>query len=248
MPPSAKGEECSRGGSSVIASDAGSSSTERRSIVSESSLNSAKPASQFDCDEVMRLSSTLARIRGVYASSLALLAPRSVASTGSSVGCPSSSEVSKSNISNHARVSRGLSGKGKTHKRRSSRSDCDLWRSESPAASSSSEFLNKTEHLRDTKDPAKKWLSQKVRQCGKVVGIIVDKNKGGWESLLAFAHNRDKENKQTFLPGMCKEKGQRGLRRLECSVNYESRQSCCKETKCNSRHVKRSKGSVNVCR
>lgn len=32
------------------------------------------------------------------------------------------------------------------------------------------------------------WLSQKIRQCGEVVGITVDNNKAGWESLLAFAH------------------------------------------------------------
>lgn len=31
-------------------------------------------------------------------------------------------------------------------------------------------------------------LSQKIRQCGEVVGITVDNNKAGWESLLAFAH------------------------------------------------------------
>ncbi|XXG51188.1 hypothetical protein AAC387_Pa02g5017 [Persea americana] len=80
-----------------------------------------------------------------------------------------------------------------------------------------------------------------------MVGITVNKNKGGWENLMAFAHNRDKENRQNSLPGTYKEKGQRALRRLECSVNYESRQNHCKEIKCNSRHAKRSKGLVNVC-
>ncbi|XXG67848.1 hypothetical protein AAC387_Pa06g1098 [Persea americana] len=46
-----------------------------------------------------------------------------------------------------------------------------------------------TLHLRDTEDPAKMWLPQKVRHCCEMVGITVDKNKGGWESLMAFAHN-----------------------------------------------------------
>ena len=140
---SAKGEGCSRGGRSTIACDDVSSSTDRGLIVSLSSLQSTESASHLDCDEVMPVSSALARIRGVYDSSPAFSAPRSVASTGSSVGCPSSSEVSKSN-NNHPRGSGGLSGKGKNHTRRSSRSNCDLWRFESPVANSSSEFLDKT--------------------------------------------------------------------------------------------------------
>ncbi|KAJ8646785.1 hypothetical protein MRB53_008533 [Persea americana] len=125
-------------------SNAASQSTDRRSIISESSPSVAEYAFKVDCDEVMQISSALVRIRGAYASSPALSAPRSVASTGSSVGCTSSSEVSKSNISEHARTSRDSSGKCKSHTRRSSRSDYDLWHFESLAASLSSKFLNKT--------------------------------------------------------------------------------------------------------
>lgn len=50
---SARGEGYSRGERSTIACDEVLSSTDRRSIVSESSLQSAESASHLDCDEVM---------------------------------------------------------------------------------------------------------------------------------------------------------------------------------------------------
>ncbi|KAJ8626906.1 hypothetical protein MRB53_020213 [Persea americana] len=149
----------------------------------------------------MRISSALARIRGVYASSPALLVPRFVASTGSSVGCTSSSEISKvtstdmqgligirqakasliqegaQGIDDNDRASLDTPKEGTTVRDLKSRGggNCGVNYS--------------TLHLRDTEDPAKMWLPQKVQHCGEMVGITVDKNKGGWESLMAFAHN-----------------------------------------------------------
>lgn len=35
------------------------------------------------------------------------------------------------------------------------------------------------------------WLAQKILQCGELVGVCVDNCKGGWGSLVAFAHDRE---------------------------------------------------------
>ncbi|XXG73354.1 hypothetical protein AAC387_Pa07g2286 [Persea americana] len=35
------------------------------------------------------------------------------------------------------------------------------------------------------------WLPQKIRACGEAIGISVDSSKRGWESLIAFAKDRD---------------------------------------------------------
>lgn len=39
------------------------------------------------------------------------------------------------------------------------------------------------------------------------MGITVDKNKGGWESLLALAHTRDKENRDDVCGENSERKG-----------------------------------------
>ena len=91
------------------------------------------------------------------------------------------------------------------------------------------------------------WLSQKVRQCGEVVGITVDNNKGGWESLLAFAHDRDRENWEVLVADRSKRKGSRELQSLACLINYERTYNRFKEVQCSTRIDKRKKGSVKSC-
>lgn len=73
------------------------------------------------------------------------------------------------------------------------------------------------------------WLSVKMKECGDVkmkeceeaVGITVDNNKGGRNSLLAFAHRREQENRKAFDSERIKRKGSWELQSLTCSINYE---------------------------
>lgn len=46
-----------------------------------------------------------------------------------------------------------------------------------------------------TKDHHNSWLTEKIRECGELVGISANKKKGGWDSLIAFVHNRELENR-----------------------------------------------------
>lgn len=39
------------------------------------------------------------------------------------------------------------------------------------------------------------WLTDKMIDCGKAVGVSVGNSKDGWEKLITFAYGRDKENK-----------------------------------------------------
>lgn len=43
--------------------------------------------------------------------------------------------------------------------------------------------------------PSNSWLSQKVIMCGQAIGVLVDNVKEGWESLVAFANERDTSKK-----------------------------------------------------
>lgn len=43
------------------------------------------------------------------------------------------------------------------------------------------------------------WLSEYIRQCGEVVDISVNNNNGGWNNLLAFAHDRERQNMGAFV-------------------------------------------------
>lgn len=80
-----------------------------------------------------------------------------------------------------------------------------------------------------------------------MVGVIVNKDKGGWESLVAFVHSRDIENRDTSVEGMSKKKGSRELQNLACSINFEGSHSRCKEIPASSRNAKRNKGSGKFC-
>ena len=54
----------------------------------------------------------------------------------------------------------------------------------------------------------------------RAVGISVDNNKGGWDSLLAFARARDKENREAAYGAISRRKGSRELKGLTRSINH----------------------------
>lgn len=41
-------------------------------------------------------------------------------------------------------------------------------------------------------------MFDKVKECGEVVGLSVDSDNGGWNSLYEFAHKREQENMEAY--------------------------------------------------
>lgn len=68
------------------------------------------------------------------------------------------------------------------------------------------------------------WLPSKIKECGEIVGIPE-----GWNTLVAFAQEREKQN--CFHPPVfkSKRKGSRELNNLVSSVNYDKGRGlfCC---------------------
>ncbi|XXG77015.1 hypothetical protein AAC387_Pa08g1253 [Persea americana] len=91
------------------------------------------------------------------------------------------------------------------------------------------------------------WLSQKIRQCGEVVGISFDNNQSGWQSLFAFAHGRDKSNRDAYNLERARSKGSRELQGLACSINYEKSSSQQPADASSSKAVRRAKGTAKRC-
>lgn len=65
------------------------------------------------------------------------------------------------------------------------------------------------------------WLSEKLKECGKFLGISVDINKGGWNNLYDFAHRKEQENREAYAMERTKRKGSRELQSFACSIKYE---------------------------
>lgn len=51
----------------------------------------------------------------------------------------------------------------------------------------------------------------------------MDNSKGGWENLLAFAHDKDKENRKAIVLDRSNKKGSRELWILFRSINYDKK-------------------------
>lgn len=51
----------------------------------------------------------------------------------------------------------------------------------------------------DEEDPSNQWLCQKMCQGGEAVGLMVDGCKGGRDSLLSYAHEREAENRAAWV-------------------------------------------------
>lgn len=63
-------------------------------------------------------------------------------------------------------------------------------------------------------------LPQKIIDCGRIVGISIANNKGGWDSLTTFVMERERQNKALFNNNP-KRKRKRELKSLRCSINYD---------------------------
>ena len=61
--------------------------------------------------------------------------------------------------------------------------------------------------------------------CGQAIGVSVDNVKEGWDTLIAFANERDMSNKSVSQKKGLKRKGGRELQSLTCSINYDNRPS-----------------------
>lgn len=72
----------------------------------------------------------------------------------------------------------------------------------------------------DEEESKNQWLPQKMQQCSEAVGLSMDDCKGGWDSLLAFPHEKEAENRATWAEESLKKKGSRKLHNLACSINY----------------------------
>lgn len=57
---------------------------------------------------------------------------------------------------------------------------------------------------------------KKTIHCGRAVGTLVGKCKGGWGGLVEFANNRE-----DFEDIKSRKKGTRELHGLACSINYD---------------------------
>lgn len=58
------------------------------------------------------------------------------------------------------------------------------------------------------------------------MGISVDNNKGGWDSLLAFARARDKENREAACGAISRRKWSRNYRALQAQSTMKRITTC----------------------
>lgn len=83
-------------------------------------------------------------------------------------------------------------------------------------------------------------LPEKILQCGKVIGVLVDNSKRCWDELVNIAQEREKWYRADFEYVQFGKKRSRELHSLACSINYDrSRDS-------NSDRVSSLKGSIRL--
>lgn len=78
------------------------------------------------------------------------------------------------------------------------------------------------------------------------MGVSVDRCKGGWEAVVAFAEEKDCQNKEAIARERSKRKGARELQSLACSITYENSKSRHGTSQSSGRDNRRSKGAANV--
>lgn len=66
-----------------------------------------------------------------------------------------------------------------------------------------------------------RWLSEKIVQCGKTIGVMVDCCPGGRNDVVKYVVAKEKQNRDDFLSSKPKKKGVRELHNLSSSINYE---------------------------
>lgn len=64
---------------------------------------------------------------------------------------------------------------------------------------------------------------KKIKECGEVVGISVVNSNGGWDKLIAFAHDRERKNRKALAQERSRKKRSRELQSLSCSINYKKK-------------------------
>lgn len=69
------------------------------------------------------------------------------------------------------------------------------------------------------------WISQKIRQCGQVVGISMENCNGGWHSLVAFGKERVQQNNGHIASCKSKQRVRIELQGWRCSINYDKGRS-----------------------
>lgn len=90
------------------------------------------------------------------------------------------------------------------------------------------------------------WIPNKMVQCGKIVGISVENCKGGWDSLVAFARDRDEQMSDQLTCSKSKQKRKRELQGLRTFINYDRGNSHPESERQSSRGSKKSEGVMLV--
>lgn len=64
------------------------------------------------------------------------------------------------------------------------------------------------------------WILGKIIECWTTVGVMVDHIPGGWDSVVKFAVDRERPNREEIFNSKPKMKGVRELQNLSSSINY----------------------------
>lgn len=65
------------------------------------------------------------------------------------------------------------------------------------------------------------WLPSRVVNCAKAIGMTTDEGRGGWDPLVEYAQNREKQKQADNRDKRSKRKDKRELNGLCCSINYD---------------------------
>lgn len=65
------------------------------------------------------------------------------------------------------------------------------------------------------------WLPFRVVNCAKAIGMTTDEGRGGWDPLVEYVQNREKQEQADNREKRSKRKGKRELNGLCCSINYD---------------------------
>lgn len=71
------------------------------------------------------------------------------------------------------------------------------------------------------KDANTPWLPRKIRQCGEVIRVTVRSCDKGWDNVVDFVQERDRQIKSPTRKDKVEKKGKRELNNLACWINYE---------------------------
>lgn len=89
------------------------------------------------------------------------------------------------------------------------------------------------------------WLSEKVIERGRAVGVSVEPNVDRWGNLVKFAKAREEEIHQDSVVGKSKKRGGRETHNLRCIVNCENGKECELEGQKVRRSGRRKKGEIS---